>query len=155
MTIWSNISTFLGRVFTFNQTKFDQLVADIRQNIEVAESDLAMAAAWVAANGPSLVSEAQTLLSVLGALTGNLTIPASVISALKVTISDMQQFVGAVTTATSSSTAAHAFDAPRPMAAATRRPWSPAGMGCTHRSRRRSPRLASHSPTRRRRRPER
>ena len=88
MTIWSNISTFLGRVFTFNQTKFDQLVADIRQNIEVAESDLAMAAAWVAANGPSLVSEAQTLLSVLGALTGNLTIPASVISALKVTISD-------------------------------------------------------------------
>jgi hypothetical protein len=111
MTIWSNISTFLGRVFTFNQAKFDQLVADIRQDVEVAESDLAMAAAWVTANGPSLVSEAQTLLSVLAALTGNLTIPASVISALKVAITDMQQFVDAVTAATSSSTASHAFDA--------------------------------------------
>ena len=111
MTIWSNISTFLGRVFTFNQAKFDQLVADIRQGIQVAESDLSMAAAWVVANGPSLVTEAQTLLAVLGALTGNLTIPASVISALKVAIGDMQQFVGAVTTATSSTSAAHAFDA--------------------------------------------
>jgi hypothetical protein len=111
MTIWSNISTFLGRVFTFNQAKFDQLVADIRQDVQVAESDLAMAAAWVTANGPSLVSEAQTLVSVLAALTGNLTIPASVIAALKVAIGDMQQFVGAVTAATSSSTAVHAFDA--------------------------------------------
>jgi hypothetical protein len=111
MTIWSNISTFLGRIFTFNQAEFDELVADMKQGIEVAESDLAMAAAWVTANGPSLVSEAQTLLSVLAALTGNLTIPASVIAALKVAISDMQQFVGAVTTATSSGTAAHAFDA--------------------------------------------
>jgi hypothetical protein len=110
MTIWTDISTFLGRIFTFDQAKFDELVADIKQGIEVAESDLAMAAAWVTANGPSLVSDAQTLLSVLGALTGNLTIPASVISALKVAIGDMQQFVTAVTAASSAGGAAGAFD---------------------------------------------
>jgi hypothetical protein len=109
MTIWTNISTFLGRIFTFDQAKFDALIADIKQGVEVAESDLAMAAAWVTANGPSLVSEAQTLLSVLSALNGNLTIPASVISALTVAISDMQQFVTAVTAASSAGSAAGAF----------------------------------------------
>jgi hypothetical protein len=111
MTIWTNISTFLGRIFTFDQAKFDALIADIKRGAEVAESDLAMAAAWVTANGPSLVSEAQTLLSVLSALTGNLTIPASVISALTVAIGDMQQFVTAVTAASSAGSAARAFDA--------------------------------------------
>jgi hypothetical protein len=111
MTIWTNISTFLGRIFTFDQAKFDALIADIKQGVEVAESDLAMAAAWVTANGPSLVSEAQTLLSVLSALTGNLTIPASVISALTVAISDVQQFVTAVTAASSAGSVAGAFDA--------------------------------------------
>jgi hypothetical protein len=59
MTIWTNISTFLGRIFTFDQAKFDALIADIKRGAEVAESDLAMAAAWVTANGPSLVSEAR------------------------------------------------------------------------------------------------
>jgi hypothetical protein len=150
MTIWTNISTFLGRIFTFDQAKFDALIADIKQGVEVAESDLAMAAAWVTTNGPSLVSEAQTLLSVLSALTGNLTIPAPVISALTVAINDVQQFVTAVTAANSAGSAAGAFDA----LAATHRLWSPAAMRLTARSRRRSPRRVSRSPTLRRRRLE-
>jgi hypothetical protein len=107
----SSISTFLGRVFTFNQAKFDTLVANIKQDIQVAESELAEAAAWVVANGPGLVSDAQTLIAVLGALTGNLTIPASVISALKVAVGDVQQFIGAVSAAQSATTASTAFDA--------------------------------------------
>jgi hypothetical protein len=104
----SSVTTFLGRVFTFNQTKFDGLVADIKQDIQVAEGDLAEAAAWVVANGPTLVSDAQTLISVLGAVTGNLTIQASVIAALKTAVADAQQFIGAVSAAQSAG--AGAFD---------------------------------------------
>jgi hypothetical protein len=107
----SSVTTFLGRVFTFNQAKFDGLVADIKQDIQVAESDLAEAAAWVVANGPTLVSDAQTLISVLSALTGNLTIPVSVISALKVAVGDAQQFIAAVSAAQSAGNAPAAFDA--------------------------------------------
>lgn len=89
--------TDLENFFThFNQANFDTLVADIQQDIEVAEADLARAAAWIVANGPTYVEDAQTLVAVLAALTGNLTIPASVISALKVAIADVQQFIGAV-----------------------------------------------------------
>jgi hypothetical protein len=106
----SSVTTFLGRVFTFNQAKFDGLVVDIKQDIEVAESDLAEAAAWVVANGPVLVSDAQTLISVLGALTGNLTIPVSVIAALKTAVADTQQFIGAVSAAQSAESAPAAYD---------------------------------------------
>jgi hypothetical protein len=89
--------TDLENFFThFNQANFDTLVADIQQDVQVAEADLARAAAWLVANGPTIVADAQTLVSVLAALTGHLTIPVSVISVLETTVADLQQFVGAV-----------------------------------------------------------
>jgi hypothetical protein len=109
-SFWSSITNFLGRAFTFNQAKFDTLVADIKQEVQVAESDLAEAAAWIVANGPTLVSDAQTLIAVLSALTGNLTIPVSVIAALKVAVADTQQFIGAVSAAQSAESAPAAYD---------------------------------------------
>ena len=93
MSLWTDFTTFLTH---WNQANFDKLVADIQQDIQVAESDLAKAAAWIASQGPTIISDAETLMSVLAALSGNLTIPASVLSVLKVAIADMQQFVGAV-----------------------------------------------------------
>jgi hypothetical protein len=106
MSFWNDLTNFFT---TFSQASFDELIADIQQDIEVAESDLAKAAAWIVANGPNYVQDAQTLVAVLAALTGNLTIPASVISTLNVAIADMQQFIGAVTTVSSGTTSA--FDA--------------------------------------------
>ena len=93
-----NIWTDITNIFTggFTQASFDQLISDIVSDVEVAEADLAKAAAYIVAEGPTVVQDAQTLVSVLAALTGNLTIPASVLSALSVAISDMQQFIGAV-----------------------------------------------------------
>jgi hypothetical protein len=98
--------TDLENFFThFNQANFDKLVADIQSDVQVAEADLARAAAWIVANGPTIINDAQTLIAVLAALSGNLTIPAGVIAVLKVTIADVQQFVGAVGKVSSVSTA--------------------------------------------------
>jgi hypothetical protein len=102
MSFWQDLKNFFT---TFSQASFDELVADIQQDVTVAETDLAKAAAWIVANGPTYVQDAETLVAVLGALTGNLTIPASVISALNVAIADVQQFVGAVGKVSSVSTA--------------------------------------------------
>lgn len=101
MSIFTDLATFFTH---FNQANFDKLVADIQQDIQVAESDLAKAAAWLVANGPTIVQDAQVLVGVLAALTGNLTIPASVISGLNVAILDLQQFVGAAGKVSSVST---------------------------------------------------
>jgi hypothetical protein len=107
MSIFSKILADATALFThFNQANYDQLIADIQQGVQVAESDLAAAAAWVAANGPTYVQDAETLVSVLAALTGNLTIPASVIAALQTAISDMEQFIAAVSNASSGTTSA-------------------------------------------------
>ena len=92
--VWTDFLNLLTGGFT--QAKFDQLVADIQGDVQIAESDLAAAAAWIVANGPNYVTDAQTLVAVLKALTGNLTIPGAVLSALGVAITDMQQFIGAV-----------------------------------------------------------
>lgn len=102
MSTWSDLVAFFTH---FNQATFDQLVADLQQDVQVAEADLAKAAAWIVANGPTYVQDAQTLVSVLAALTGNLTIPVSVISALNTAIVDMEQFIGAVGKTSSVTTA--------------------------------------------------
>jgi hypothetical protein len=89
--------TDLENFFThFSQANFDTLVADIQQGIQVAESDLAKAAAFLVANGPTFVSDAQSIIAVLAALSGNLTIPAGVISVLNTAVADIEQFLGAV-----------------------------------------------------------
>jgi hypothetical protein len=98
--------TDLENFFThFSQANFDALVADIQQGIQVAESDLARAAAYIVANGPTFVADAQSVISVLGALTGQLTIPTGVISALEVAVTDINQFIGAVGKVSSVTTA--------------------------------------------------
>jgi hypothetical protein len=93
-TTWND---FIG-LFTqgFTQAALDKLVADIQTDVQVGENDLALAGAWIVGNGPALVTDAQTFVAVLGALTGNLTIPAGVISAINLAIGDLQQFIGAV-----------------------------------------------------------
>lgn len=89
--------TDLENFFThFSQANFDTLVADIQMDVQVAEADLAKAAAYIVANGPTYVQDAQTLIAVLAALGGNLTIPGSVISVLNAAVSDIEQFIGAV-----------------------------------------------------------
>jgi hypothetical protein len=93
MSFFSDLESFFT---SFSQASFDQLVADIVSDVQVAESDLAKAAAWIVAQGPAIVQDAETFEAVLAALTGNLTIPGAVISALQVAISDIQQFIGAV-----------------------------------------------------------
>jgi len=89
--------TDLENFFThFTQANFDALVADIQQEVQVAESDLAKAAAFLVANGPTFVSDAQSIIAVLAALSGNLTIPAGVISTLNTAVADIEQFLSAV-----------------------------------------------------------
>lgn len=109
MSYFSTVIADITAVFThFNQANFDKLIADVQQGVQVAESDLASAAAYIVANGPNYVQDAQEIVAILGALTGNLTIPATVISALNVAISDIEQFIGAVNSAQSGT--AHAMD---------------------------------------------
>ena len=107
MSFWSDITTLFTH---FNQGNLDKLIADIQQDVAVAESDLKKAAAWIAANGPTYVQDAETIVSTLSALTGNLKISSSVISSLDIAIGDMQQFVGAVSSASSAKSTASAFD---------------------------------------------
>lgn len=102
MSFFTDLTNFFVH---FNQANFDVLVADIKQDIQVAEADLAKAAAFIVANGPTYVQDAQTLVAVLAALSGNLTIPSSVISALQTAIADVEQFIGAVSKVSSVSTA--------------------------------------------------
>lgn len=103
MSFFQDLAAFFTH---FNQANFDKLVGDIQADVQVAEADLAKAAAWLVAQGPTFVSDAETLVSVLGALSGNLTIPSSVISALSTAANDLNQFIGVVGKVTSVTTAA-------------------------------------------------
>lgn len=107
MSFWADITSFFTH---FTQADFDKLVADVQQAEQVVEDDLKKAAAFIVANGPAIIQDAETLVAILAALSGNLTIPSSVISALKVAITDAQQFVDAVAKA-SGSTPVAAFGA--------------------------------------------
>lgn len=98
----------------FSQASLDQLVADIKQGVQTAESDLAIALAWIVSEMPSLVSDAQEVLAILTALTGNLTISASVLAAINVAIGDMQQFENAANALNASGTVS-AVSAPTQM----------------------------------------
>jgi hypothetical protein len=93
MSQWTD---FLNLFTHFSQASADKVVADLQSDVQVAEADLARFGAWIVANGPTIISGAQTFISVLAALSGNLTIPAGVISVLKVAIADSQQFLTAV-----------------------------------------------------------
>lgn len=94
------LSTFTSWVTGgFQQSALDSLVAQIKQGFQTAESALASAVAFVISDGPTIISDAQELVAVLAALTGNLTIPAAVISALNVAIQDAQEFLAAVSAA--------------------------------------------------------
>lgn len=108
MSFWADITSFFTH---FTQADFDKLVADVQQAEQVVEDDLKKAAAFIVANGPSIIQDAETLVAILAALSGNLTIPSSVISALKVAIADAQQFVDAVAKASGSATPVAAFGA--------------------------------------------
>jgi hypothetical protein len=109
MSWWTTIVADATNLVTnFNQQNLDQLIADIQQDVQVAESDLAKAGAWFVANLPTVISDAQEFIAVLSALTGNLTIPASVITVLETAVSDTQQFLSAVESVSSGT--AHAVD---------------------------------------------
>lgn len=109
MSIFSTLIGDVTSLFThFNQANLDKFVADIQQGLQVAETDLAAAAAYIVSHGPAYVQDAQEVVAILAALTGNLTIPGSVITALKVAIDDMEQFIAAADHASSGT--AHAVD---------------------------------------------
>lgn len=107
MSIFSTILHDVTSVFThFTQANLDKLVGDVQAGIQVAESDLASAAAFIVTNGPNYVEDAQLLIATLGAFTGNLTIPVTVISALEVAVNDLEQFIGAAKSVASGTTSA-------------------------------------------------